>query len=100
MQSLGGTSVFRCDFFALSDADLEAFEQTFPGVPIETELRKMELWLRANPNRLKKNYFRFIVNWLSKTHRELLCAQVRGEAAASYKDRVVRREVHVGEVRR
>lgn len=34
-------------------------------VNIELELYKMKNWLIANPNKAKKNYARFIVNWLN-----------------------------------
>jgi len=30
------------------------------------ELKKMNIWLESNPKRLKKNYKRFITNWLNK----------------------------------
>jgi len=33
------------------------------------ELKKMDVWLVANPNRQKKNYARFIVNWLNRVRR-------------------------------
>ena len=33
---------------------------------IEQELKRMEAWLAANPNKRKKNYEKFIVNWLSR----------------------------------
>ncbi len=38
----------------------------YPNVPIEKELRKMRAWVMANPDRLKKNWKRFMVNWLNK----------------------------------
>ena len=33
---------------------------------VEQELKKMEAWLAANPSKHKKNYEKFIVNWLSR----------------------------------
>ena len=51
---------------------IEKLRLAFPGVDIEGEMRKMEVWLEANPARRKKNMDRFIVNWLSKTHSRLL----------------------------
>jgi len=33
------------------------------------ELKKMDVWLVANPNRQKKNYARFVVNWLNRVRR-------------------------------
>jgi len=45
---------------------LNKWKEAFPQANIEVELKKMEAWLTANPERLKKNYERFIVNWLSR----------------------------------
>lgn len=36
-----------------------------PDVDIEKQLYKMKNWLIANPNKAKKNYAQFIVNWLN-----------------------------------
>jgi hypothetical protein len=68
---------FQCQFFCVTDAELDLFEQTYPGVPVEVELQKMSTWMWANPARRKKNTRRFICNWLSKTHLQLLQAQTR-----------------------
>lgn len=68
--------MFECDSFSVSDRDIELYKGAFPGVSIETELHKMNVWLLANPNRKKKRVSRFIVNWLSKTHGRLLEAEV------------------------
>lgn len=38
--------------------------KAFPIIDVEQELKKMEAWLSANPKRRKKNYEKFIVNWL------------------------------------
>lgn len=51
--------------------DIKAFaEKIYNAYRMNTdivrELQKMEAWLYANPNRLKKNYARFIVNWLNR----------------------------------
>ena len=46
---------------------LEKWKEAFPFVNVEVELKKMEAWLTANPKRLKKNYEKFIVNWLKRT---------------------------------
>ncbi len=88
--------VYRCEWFDVSEWQMEEFERMFPGVPIECELLKMTGWLRVNPNRRKKNYPKFIYGWLAKAHRELLCAEMKGNAIASYKDRQVRKEARAG----
>jgi len=44
---------------------LNKWKETF-NCDVEAEIKKMEVWLSANPERRKKNYERFIYNWLSK----------------------------------
>ncbi len=46
--------------------DIFRWQETFPAVNVEQELRKMELWAVANPAKRKSNWFRFITNWLSR----------------------------------
>ena len=50
------------------DVDQVTFwESCYPEVDVvDCLLHKMPAWLDGNPNRLKKNYKRFIVNWLSR----------------------------------
>ncbi len=36
---------------------------------IGNEIKKMDLWLWANPNKRYKNYTRFIVNWCGSKDR-------------------------------
>jgi len=38
---------------------------------LRMELNKMLLWLKANPNRTKKNYRKFIVNWMNRRQSNL-----------------------------
>jgi hypothetical protein len=45
---------------------LERWEKACPALDIEQELAKAGAWLIANPKNLKKNYARFLTNWLSK----------------------------------
>ena len=45
---------------------MKKLPKLYPNVPIEKEIRKMKAWIMANPNRLKKNWKRFMVNWLNK----------------------------------
>lgn len=49
------------------DKDLIFWKTTYPACNIEAELRKMADWLISNPKKRKKNYRRFITNWLSRT---------------------------------
>jgi len=46
--------------------DLKAWTETYPVCNIQGELRKMAEWLKANPNKKKSNYRRFITGWLGR----------------------------------
>ena len=50
----------------ITDEDIRGWEGAAPAVDVKLELNKMREWLLANPNKSKKNYRAFIVNWLSK----------------------------------
>ena len=57
--------------------DRAAWSTAYPGAVLDQELAKASEWLKANPKRAgKRNYRRFIVNWLANcqdkggTHRE------------------------------
>lgn len=54
-------------FEGIQDADIITWTEAFPNVDIEQELRLMELWLDANPERAKSNYKKFILGWLTRT---------------------------------
>ena len=73
-------------FFSVTEDELNEYESIFPGVNVPQELRRMDSWCRANPRRLKRNWNRFILNWLGKTHRDLLAVQTR-EAVRVYRSR-------------
>jgi hypothetical protein len=84
--------MFKGNFFTASDAQIKKWGEAFPGVPIRVELQKMTVWLWANPHKRYKNYKRFIVNWLTKRHQELLCAEV----AATVRGQADKLEAQVG----
>jgi len=46
--------------------DIVRWKETFPSVEVEQQLRKMEVWVSANPAQWKSNWLRFIVRWLSR----------------------------------
>jgi len=49
---------------------IEKWKEAFPNCNVDLELKRMEAWLMANPERLKKNYEKFIVSWLSRAKGE------------------------------
>lgn len=42
--------------------------EIYKDIDIVKELKKMELWLDLNPKRRKKDYRRFIFNWLNRVY--------------------------------
>lgn len=57
-------------FFNIKDEDKEGWKDAYPACKIVMELKKMREWLLANPEKRKKNYRRFIVNWLIRTQEK------------------------------
>ena len=53
-------------FTNIKPEDLKRWAETYPACDIEIELLKMEDWLLSNPSKKKKNYRRFMTNWLSR----------------------------------
>lgn len=56
--------VFECEFFSVSKTLHDSFLKSYP-INLMQEYQKMYSWLLANPTRQKKDYKRFINNWLS-----------------------------------
>jgi len=56
--------------FSVGAADWNKLYQTYDRVDIEREFRMMDDWLESNPRRRKKNYRRFITNWLKAEQRK------------------------------
>ena len=42
--------------------------QTYSKINVASEIKKMEGWLLSNPAKRKKQYTRFINNWLSSAN--------------------------------
>ena len=54
-------------FFNIKDEDTLGWRDAYPACDVDSEFKKMREWLLANPEKKKKNYRRFIVNWLIRT---------------------------------
>jgi hypothetical protein len=61
--------IFRGRHLEISELDWNDWGATYPSVDIEREFRMMDDWLESNPRRRKKNYRRFITNWLKAEER-------------------------------
>lgn len=55
-------------FYDVPIGDIENWKDAFPAVDIESQLKRMIVWLNANPTKKKtrRGINRFIVSWLSK----------------------------------
>ena len=52
------------NFFNIKEEDITGWQEAYRACDIKVELLKMREWLLANPDKAKKNYRRFITNWL------------------------------------
>jgi len=66
-------------FEGITEKDIEGWEDAYEEVDVRTELKKMREWLKANPDREKKKYGRFITNWLSGNSRRYTGKRVAEE---------------------
>lgn len=55
----------------ITEADRQEWLTAYPGADLKAELAKSGSWLKANPKRAgKRNWRRFLVNWLSRCHEQ------------------------------
>lgn len=59
--------------YDLTQSEYDHLKATYPNVDIDSECRKMQVWLEANPDKRKtrQGMLRFIVGWLNKTSTQL-----------------------------
>lgn len=54
------------DYFSTIEDDLkDSWKEAYPNVQIEAEIAKAKAWLISNPRKAKKDFRRFLNNWLS-----------------------------------
>ena len=54
----------------VQDGDyIKELHDTYPELDLNREIKRMRVWLDANPRHRYKNYKRFMVNWLNKEGR-------------------------------
>jgi hypothetical protein len=71
-----------CKYFQVAESRFEEWEQCYQPLNVAGELCRMILWLDSNPRRRKKNYDRFVINWLNKAYASVAVAQANGRMAA------------------
>ena len=67
--------VFQSKYFGMSHYWIEEWERIYAPLDVMRELEKMVQWLDANPKRHKKNYYRFVINWLNSAHAKAISAR-------------------------
>jgi len=65
----------------ITSKDIESWEEAYPACAVKSELLKAAQWVISNPTRRKKNYRRFLTNWLTRT-QERGGTHIRGPSAA------------------
>lgn len=55
----------------IPDEILAKWVMSFQGLNVQAEITRAECWLVANPKKAKKDYIRFLNNWLSSAHKDL-----------------------------
>ncbi len=74
---------FNGKFFNVRDCELVGLREIYPSVNVILELRLMDNWLETNPRRRKKNYPRFIANWLRREERRACALRKETTVGAS-----------------
>jgi hypothetical protein len=46
---------------------MDALAKAYPACCVSTELLRAAEWVKANPERRKSNWYRFLTNWLNRT---------------------------------
>lgn len=52
--------------FTVTEEMVKEYQEVYTNVDVKAELKKMKLWLDANPTKRKKNVKAFIARWLAK----------------------------------
>jgi hypothetical protein len=69
-----------CCFGEIPSRVREMWQATYPNVDIDAEMRRMVMWIVSDEKHRKRNYLKFVTNWLSRTQERLEAdAAKRGE---------------------
>ena len=53
-------------FEAIDPTIMDVWKEAYPNINVKTELIKIKAWLISNPNKAKKDFKKFVNNWLSR----------------------------------
>ena len=54
----------------IAGEDIAQWREAYPACDVDLELKQMKEWLLSNPEKRKKNYRRFITNWLTRSQEK------------------------------
>ena len=54
-------------FISIDETLITTWKEAYPNVDIQTQLAKAKAWLISNPSKAKKDFAKFINNWLSRS---------------------------------
>jgi hypothetical protein len=69
--------------YTIDHVGLAKLKADYPQINVELELKKMRNWLDANPRSLKRDVWRFIINWLNRA-RPQAASHVTRETSQHY----------------
>jgi len=58
--------ISKYEFMGILPEDEEGWKRAYPAVDLKLEIEQAAQWIKANPNRRKKNWFRFLTNWFAR----------------------------------
>lgn len=64
--SINKAIIYSCDYFKVTKEQHDNYTKAYSNINIMKEYDKMNAWLMSNPSNRKKNYPKFINNWLSR----------------------------------
>ena len=70
------------EHFKIAEWRILELERDYAPLNVRQELVLMNNWLEANPRRRKKQYNRFVINWLNRVYAQIATAQVKSRMMA------------------
>jgi len=72
-------------FENITPDDIIMWEEAYPAVAIEQEIKRAEVWLHSNPTKTKSNYKKFLDGWFSRTQNKGGTIGYSGKKSSYYK---------------
>ncbi len=70
--------------YTIDSMVLAKMKADYPKIDVEGELKKMRNWLDANPRSLKRDVYRFVINWLNRAKPMASGGSVTRETSQHY----------------